>query len=79
MDIDDEMILHHLVQEEEDVADDEEENILIMASLLRPCPRINAPAKRKDRQRMHGIVILESDYFADNEIHTPLEFPRSCS
>jgi hypothetical protein len=27
-------------------------------------------------QAMHGAVMLESDYFAHNGIHTPLEFHR---
>jgi hypothetical protein len=76
MDIDDEMMLHQLLQEEEDVAADEEEKLLIIACLLRLRSRISAPPRRKDRQRMQGIVILELDYFVDNTIHTPLEFWR---
>jgi hypothetical protein len=84
MDSNNEMMMHQLVQEEEDVAADKEEKLLIMAALLRLCVRINAPPwrgsfrprkkKNKDQQRMQGAVMLESDYFADNAIHTPLEF-----
>jgi hypothetical protein len=79
------MVLHLLVQEEEDIAADEEEKVLIMAALLCLRAKINAPPrwgcsipwkKKKDRQRMHGAIMLESDYFADNAIHTPLEFRR---
>jgi hypothetical protein len=43
MDNVDEMMLHQLVQEEEYDATDEEEKLVIMASLIRPRPRINAP------------------------------------
>jgi hypothetical protein len=74
MDIDDEMMLHQLVQEEEDVAGDEEDSDHSCLLCLRP--RISAPPRRKDQQIMHGIVILELEYFADNALHTPLEFQR---
>jgi hypothetical protein len=84
MDSNDEMMMHQLVQGEEDVAANEEEKLLIMAALLRLRARINAPPRRgsfrpgkkmnKDWQRMQGAVMRESDYFADNAMHTPLEF-----
>jgi hypothetical protein len=43
MDNVDEMMLHQLVQEEEYDVADEQEKLLIMAALIRPRPRINAP------------------------------------
>jgi hypothetical protein len=81
------MMLRQLMQEKEDAMADEEEKLLIMVALLRLHARINAPPQRvgsrpgkkknKDGHRMHGGVMLKSDYhLADNAIHTSLEFQR---
>jgi hypothetical protein len=59
-----------------------------MAALLSWHARINAPPRqggsrpvkkknKDDGHRMHGVVMLKSDYLlADNAIHTSLEFQR---
>jgi hypothetical protein len=78
------MMMHKLMQDEEDAVTDEDDKLLIMSAFLHLRAMINVPARRggsrlgkkrkKYMQRMNVVVMLDSDYFANNAIRTPIEF-----
>jgi hypothetical protein len=73
------MMMHQLMQDQANAATDEEEKLIIIATFLCLRARINAqprregsrPGKKKDKEQMQCVVMLENDYFADNSTHVP--------
>jgi hypothetical protein len=84
MDNDDEMMMEFLMQDEADSAADHEQRMMALTALLRyqekllvvprrGCLRVGK-AKNKNRHRLAGALLLDSDYFLDDAANTPREF-----
>jgi hypothetical protein len=86
MDINDEIMMELLMQDEADVVVDHEQQMMVLTALLRyreqlltvPCrggSRVGK-AKNKNRHRLVGALLFDSDYFAKDAANTPKEFRR---
>jgi hypothetical protein len=84
MDIDDKIMMELLMQDKTDVVVDHEQRMMVLTALL--CYReqlLTVPrrggsrvgkAKNKNRHRLAGALLLDSDYFAKDAANTPKEF-----
>jgi hypothetical protein len=83
---DDEMMMELLTKEEANAAADLEHRLVILAALLWLREQVNAvprrggsrvgKARNKDRHRLAGAMLLDSDYFTDDATHTLKDFRR---